>query len=294
MPNNRKNSKFGSVMEIASINAITIPPTSTIMTSMKTMIKYSFRRVPIADAGTRRLEGIVTSMDILNFLGGGEKHKLVKERYLGNLIAAINEEVREIMEKNVLSIPVSSSWEDALNTMLDNNVGGVPVVDDEESVVGIITERDLMTFLASQTKCDGQVSEFMTRGVITAEPKMTIEEAMKLMVQKKFRRLPVVKDGVLIGLITATSLVHYFSGEAFKKLITGNAKDVLTQPLTAILNNENVLKYREPLVVRPDAKISDVVRKMIDSNQSSALVVDNELVGIITERDLMRALCSSK
>ncbi|MBE8539605.1 CBS domain-containing protein [Geoglobus acetivorans] len=294
MPNNRRNSKFGSVMEIASINAITIPPTSTIMTSMKTMIKYSFRRVPIADAGTRRLEGIVTSMDILNFLGGGEKHRLVKERYLGNLIAAINEEVREIMEKNVLSIPVSSSWEDALNTMLENNVGGVPVVDDEESVVGIITERDLMTFLASQTKCDGQVSEFMTRGVITAEPKMTIEEAMKLMVQKKFRRLPVVKDGVLIGLITATSLVHYFSGEAFKKLITGNAKDVLTQPLTAILNNENVLKYREPLVVRPNAKISDVVRRMIDSNQSSALVVDNELVGIITERDLMRALCSSK
>lgn len=288
-----RNNKFGSVMNLASPNPITIPPTSTIMTSMKTMVKYSFRRVPIADAGTKRIEGIVTAMDILNFLGGGEKHRLVKERYAGNYLAAVNEEVREIMEKNVFTISVQSSWEDALNIMLENNVGGLPVVDEEDRVVGIITERDLMKHLSIEKKCDASVSDYMTKGVITADPKMSIEDAMKLMVQKKIRRLPAVRDGVLIGLLTATSIIHYFSGEAFRKIVTGNVKDIISQPISTILTNEKVMKYREPLVVKPYEKISQVVKTMLETNQSSALVVDGELIGIITERDLMRALCDT-
>ncbi len=288
------NNKFGSVMDLASRNVITIPPTSTIMTSMKTMVKYSFRRVPIADAGTKRLEGIITSMDILNFLGGGDKHRLVREKYRGNLIAAVNEEVREIMEKDVISVDYSSSWEDALELLLNNNVGGAPIVDEEDCVIGIITERDIMVFLATRARYEGQVRDFMTRGVITAEPDMTIENAMKLMVKKKFRRLPVVRDGILLGMLTSSTIVHYFSGEAFKMLITGNADDVLTQPVSAILNNEKILKYREPLVVRPEENVSDVVRKMIEKNQAAALVAKDGLEGIITERDLMRFLCFVK
>ncbi len=288
------NNKFGSVMDLASRNVITIPPTSTIMTSMKTMVKYSFRRVPIADAGTKRLEGIITSMDILNFLGGGEKYRLVKDKYHGNLIAAINEEVREIMEKNVISVDYSSSWEEALELLLNNNIGGAPIIDEEDCVVGIITERDIMVFLATRARYEGQVKDFMTRGVITAEPDMSIENAMKLMVKKKFRRLPVVKDGILLGMLTSSTMVHYFSGEAFKLLITGNVEDVLNQPVSAILNNEKILKYREPLVVRPEENISDVVRKMIEKNQAAALVAKDGLEGIITERDLMRFLCSVK
>ncbi len=290
----RFNNKFGSVMDLASRNVITIPPTSTIMTSMKTMVKYSFRRVPIADAGTKRLEGIITSMDILNFLGGGDKHRLVREKYRGNLIAAVNEEVREIMEKDVISVDYSSSWEDALELLLNNNVGGAPIVDGEDCVIGIITERDIMVFLATRARYEGQVKDFMTRGVITAEPDMTIENAMKLMVRKKFRRLPVVKDGILLGMLTSSTIVHYFSGEAFKMLITGNAEDVLNQPVSTILNNEKILKYREPLVVRPEENVSDVVRKMIEKNQAAALVAKDGLEGIITERDLMRFLCSVK
>ncbi len=288
------NNRFGSVMDLASRNVITIPPTSTIMTSMKTMVKYSFRRVPIADAGTKRLEGIITSMDILNFLGGGEKYRLVKEKYHGNLIAAINEEVREIMEKDVISIDYSSSWEDALELLLNNNVGGAPIVDEDDRVVGIITERDIMVFLATRARYEGQVKDFMTRGVITAEPDMSIENAMKLMVKKRFRRLPVVKDGILLGMLTSSTMVQYFSGEAFKLLITGNAEDVLNQPVSTILNNEKILKYREPLVVRPEENVSDVVRKMIEKNQAAALVAKDGLEGIITERDLMRFLCSVK
>ncbi len=286
--------KTGTVMDLASTNVITIPPTSTIMTSMKTMIRYSFRRLPIADAGTKRLEGIVTATDILNFLGGGEKNRLVKERYNGNLIAAVNEEIREIMEKNVITVSTEDSWEDALEVMIKKNVGGVPIINEDEIVKGIITERDLMIFLASRHLYDDYVSEYMTRGVITAEPDASIESVMKLMIKKKFRRLPIVKDGILLGVITSTSLVHYFSGEAFKKLITGDIRDVLDLPVSNLLQNEKILKYKEPLVFHPNTRISEVVRAMIEKNQAAALIVRKELEGIITERDLMKVLYNKR
>ena len=293
----RKNLlKPGSVMDIATTDVITIPPTSTIMSALKTMVAYGFRRMPIADPGTKRLEGIITGTDIINFFGGGSKHRIVEERYDGNLLAAINEEVREIMERNVLSIDFTSSWEDAVELLLENRVGGCPVVDRENGVVGIVTERDLLEFLASQSKFDGSVADYMTRGVITAEPSMTIEEAMKLMISKKIRRLPVIKDGVFVGLITSTTLLRYFgTGEAFRNIVTGNVRDVLERSLAAILSNDNVIEYKEPLVFPPDAKISDVAREMISKNHGGALILqDGKLEGIITERDLVKFLYSVK
>ncbi|WP_290901296.1 CBS domain-containing protein, partial [Ferroglobus sp.] len=159
--------KPGSVMEIATKNVITIPPTSTIMSAMKTMIKYSFRRLPITDPGTKRLEGIITGMDIVNFLGGGGKHKIVEGRYNNNLLAAVNEEVKEIMEKEVVAIDFTSSWEDALEILLEKGVGGAPIIDRDDTVIGIITERDIMKFLAERREYDGVVEDYMTRGVIT-------------------------------------------------------------------------------------------------------------------------------
>lgn len=293
----RKNIlKPGSVMDIATTDVITIPPTSTIMSALKTMVAYGFRRVPIADPGTKRLEGIITSTDIINFFGGGTKHKIVEERYDGNLLAAINEEVREIMERNVISIDFTSSWEDAVEVLLENRVGGCPIVDRENEVVGIVTERDLLEFLASQSQFDGYVRDYMTRGVITAEPGITIKDAMELMISKKIRRLPVIKDGVFVGLITSTTLLRYFgTGEAFRNIITGNVKDVLEKPLAAILSNDNVVEYKEPLTFPPDARISDVAKEMISKNHGGALILqDGKLEGIITERDLVKFLYSVK
>lgn len=287
--------KPGSVMKVATRDVITIPPTSTIMSAVKTMITYSFRRLPVADPGTKRLEGIITGMDIVNFFGGGEKHGIVKERYDGNFLVAINEEVREIMERNVIAADFTSSFEDVLELLLENRVGGMPIVDREGRVVGILTERDVLHYLSSHKNFDGVVSDYMTRGVITAEPDTTIREAMKIMVEKGIRRLPVIKDGILMGLLTSTTLLQYFaSGEAFKLLITGDVAEIIDKPVKVILSNEKVLQYREPLTFPPHASISQIVERMVETNHGAALIVDDGLVGIVTERDLVRFLCQAK
>ena len=69
------------VMTIATKEVKTIPAKSTIMNALKLMLKHNFRRMPIADPGTKKLMGIVTTTDLINFFGGGRKYNLVKNRF---------------------------------------------------------------------------------------------------------------------------------------------------------------------------------------------------------------------
>ncbi|HID42209.1 MAG TPA: CBS domain-containing protein [Archaeoglobaceae archaeon] len=285
---NKKKLKKGSIMEIATTEVVTAPLTSTIMSVLKMMVTYSFRRVPVVDPGTKRLEGIITGTDVINFFGGGEKHRIVEERYDNNLLAAINEDVREIMERNVTSLEFTSDWEEAVEIMLEKNVGGCPVVDREERVVGIVTERDMLEFLASQTKFSGKAEDFMTRAIVCIKPETTIEEAMRTIISRKIRRLPVVEDGILLGLITSSTLLRYFgSGEAFRMLVTGDADDILRKPIKIILSDESIPEYRELLTFPPEENILVIAKKMIDKNHGAALIMKDGLEGLITERDLV-------
>lgn len=283
----KKKLKCGSVMDIATTEVVTAPPTSTIMSILKTMIGYSFRRVPIVDSGTKRLEGITTGTDIINFFGGGSKHKIVEKRYGNNLLAAVNESVREIMEKPT-SVDFTYSWEDAVEIMFGRKVGGCPVLDKEGRIMGIITEKDILQFLSRQTEFDGVVGDFMTRGVVTIGPHTTIEEAMKIISSKKIRRLPVIQDGVLLGLITSSTLLRYFGGgEAFRMLVTGDVTDIHQKPVKLILSDESLLEYKDLLTFSSDDKISRVATEMINRNHGAALIMGGELEGLITERDLL-------
>lgn len=283
----KKKLKPGSVMDIATTEVVTAPPTSTIMSILKTMVGYSFRRVPIVDSGTKRLEGITTGTDIINFFGGGSKHKIVEERYGNNLLAAVNESVREIMEKPT-AVDFTYDWEDAVEIMFGKKVGGCPILDKEGRIVGIITERDILEYLSRQTEFDGEVGDFMTRGIVTISPHTTIEQAMKIISSKKIRRLPVIQDGVLLGLITSSALLRYFgSGEAFRMLVTGDVTDIHQKPIKVILSDESLLEYKDLLTFSPEDKISQVAIDMINKNHGAALIMGGELEGLITERDLV-------
>jgi len=92
------------VMDIATKDVKTIPLRSTVMNALKTMVKYRFRRMPVADAGTKKIMGILSATDILNYFGGGSKYQIVEKRFDGNLARAVNENIEEIMAKDVIML----------------------------------------------------------------------------------------------------------------------------------------------------------------------------------------------
>lgn len=280
----RISEKTGDIMGIASNNVITIPPTMPIIEAVKTMLNHGFRRIPVTDAGTNHLKGIITSNDIVDFLGGGKKNLLVKNKFKGNLLAAVNGSISEIMETNVISLNVKDSLKRALNTMLKEKIGGIPITDEDGAVKAIISERDFV-FLISGIVTGNTVEGFMSKKIVTAPSDMSVGAAAKSMINNGFRRLPVLRDNVLIGIITASDIMRFLGdGDMFDRLVTGNAREVFQVPVSTLLT-------REIIFTKSDVDLGEAANVMMDKDVGSLPVLeDGELKGIITERDLVRAM----
>ena len=280
----RISHNHGDILAIASKNIVTLPPTTNIMGTAKTMLKYGFRRVPIADAGTNRLVGIITSLDIVDFLGGGLRHNIVKNRYKGNLAAAINEDVREIMKKDVVSLGVNDNISNALKTMIEKNIGGIPIIDDDNVVVAIVSERDFVRTVADITTSK-TIKEYMSNKVVTASPDISVGEATRTMIEKGFRRIPIVKENILLGIITASDIMRYLgSGEIFQKLLTGDVSDAFLVPLKSLI-------LRDIIWTNSGIDIGEAAALMLKNKVGALPIIDDgELCGIITERDIIKAL----
>ena len=272
----------GKILALATRNVVTLPPTATIMEAIKIMTDRRFRRIPITNAGTGRLEGVITSVDIIDFLGGGSRNLLVTNRFKGNLLAAINEEVRQIMDTNAAYIHDQADFKEAVKTMLERRTGGLPIVNSEMQVVAIFTERNAVELMAGLVT-NKTVDEYMTKNVTMVTTDTTIGQAAKVMVQNRFRRLPVVKDGIFAGIVTASDIVHFMGkGDAFSKLTTGNIHEALDQPVGSIISKELIW-------TSPGTDMGKAMEIMLEKKIGSLPILEEGMLrGIITESDFLR------
>ena len=124
--------------------------------------------------------------------------------------------VKDLMTKDVVIIDISKSLLDAARLMGDK-LKGCLIVMSGESPVGIVTERDFVRrATAENLSLDVEISEIMSKPLITIDPESTLKEAARLMLKNKIRRLPVVKEGKLVGII----VVSDFARQLSKKTIT--------------------------------------------------------------------------
>ncbi|MCD5409230.1 MAG: CBS domain-containing protein [Methanocellales archaeon] len=276
-------SRPGDIMTIASREVVTVPPTMTIMDAVKTMMTYGFRRIPVAEAGTNRLVGIFTSTDLLDFMGGGERYKIIIKKYDGNFLAAINGSVREVMQCEVVTLKESQSLKDALAMMLQKNIGGMPIVTEDKRIIGIISEQDFVELIAG-IKTGKTVRDHMSERVITILPDMSIEEATKTMRNNGLRRLPVVKDGILLGMASSRDIVRYIGGgEIFNQLTTGDIHEALGPPIKTIMRSTTI-------TIEPDVDLGKAAEVMLKGHVGSLPVIsEGALAGFFTERDLLQA-----
>lgn len=109
---------------------------------------------------------------------------------------------------DVWSVAPEASVYDAISLMAEREVGALMVLANRKPV-GLVSERDYArkVMLAGRTSKETSVSEIMTKRVICANPKQTIEECMALMTDKRVRHLPVIDHKELVGLISIGDLV---------------------------------------------------------------------------------------
>jgi CBS domain-containing protein len=274
----------GEIMAIATRDVITVSPTTTIMGAVEKMTECGFRRLPVADPGSRRLLGIVTSSDIINFMGGGDKFNLVRVKHGGNLIPAVNESVRTIMTPQLTTLASSSSINDVIGIIITKMVGGIPLLGTEGQLEGIVTERDVMGVLASQ-KSSRKVEDVMSMSLRVTEPDSPIGKVTRDMTSHHFRRLPVVSGDVLFGIVTSTDIMKYLgSKKVFDRLVTGDVKEVMALPVRTLVSGSLI-------TIGPDKTLNDAARVMQEKGVGALPVIeDARLIGLITEFDLVKAL----
>jgi CBS domain-containing protein len=104
--------------------------------------------------------------------------------------------------------------EDAASLMFSERVGALLVMHEEE-VIGILTERDLLNRVLAQglNPASTFVHEVMTCEVLVVRPHITVRDAMQIVTEKRFRHLPVVEDGCLLGMVSSGDLTRWIVSE---------------------------------------------------------------------------------
>lgn len=110
--------------------------------------------------------------------------------------------VGEVMSKNIAAVNPDTPVEDIAKVMKDMNIGSVPVCEGDK-VIGIVTDRDIVirNIAVGKGGNNVQAKDVMTSGISTVDPNTDIHEAANLMADKQVRRLPVVEDGRLVGIV---------------------------------------------------------------------------------------------
>ena len=111
--------------------------------------------------------------------------------------------VREIMTIEVATAQPDSTLEEVASMMKAEDAGAIPVLDEDE-LVGIITDRDIVVRCIAEGRdaTETNVEDILTEDLTTIEPDADVEEAARLMSERQIRRLPVVEDGMLVGVVS--------------------------------------------------------------------------------------------
>ena len=110
--------------------------------------------------------------------------------------------VSEIMTTNVVSVHDKSTLEDAARLLARHRISGLPVLDGEGKLVGLITEFDMIA------KDGATVADLMSRSVISVSPDTPIDEVAHLLAHRRIRRVPVLHGDRLVGIVSRSDLVQ--------------------------------------------------------------------------------------
>jgi CBS domain-containing protein len=245
-------------LSVASRQVLTCREDTSIKEVIDLMLSFGFRRIPVVNS-RKYLKGIVTSVDILDYLCSSKP--------------SVKRPVSTIMKKEVYTVKKTDTLEDAVRIFRRCRKGGYPVVHNK-ILKGIITDFDFLPNVDRKLKI--RVEEAMTHKPIVLRETHTLFETAKMISKGGFRRLPVIKDDIVVGIVTPHDIIKYL-----------NDKKELNKLRKTKVKVKSVMK-KTVTSIEPHEDISKAI-KIMKALKLGGLPVteDHEIIGIITERDIM-------
>ncbi|PVU68264.1 histidine kinase [Sulfolobus sp. SCGC AB-777_G05] len=254
------------------------PPTVHVKDKLVEVIKKintrGIGRVIIVNSS---IEGIISTRDMLTFVVERCENGCGR----GDIYSLIDKEVSKIMTPRPVYAFEDDDVMEALTLMVARNFGALPVLNSEKKVTGIVTEREML-LVFQELEPLFSVKKFMTKKVSTIYEEVPVFDAVKLMIRRGFRRLPVVNDeNKVTGIITAADALKLF----VKAVMKGDPDLFFSKKV-----KEEATK--EILTIDPEKSVNEAAATMLLKKVGSLLILnsDNTSAGIITERDLIIAL----
>ena len=116
---------------------------------------------------------------------------------------------KDIMAKEVVSVKMDTPIQKALDLLLENQVAGMPVVNEDMTLVGIVTEKDLLALFSGSQGAEGKtVEDFMTQPAVHFDESESLQDICKCLQQVAFRRVPVTSEGKVVGIISRPDVLR--------------------------------------------------------------------------------------
>lgn len=118
--------------------------------------------------------------------------------------------VKDFMTNDITFVTTDAKVSDVAKLMQENHIGSIPICNNENNVVGMITDRDIVLRNVANRKDPTQtpVTEIMTTDIVTVEPNTDIYKVSRIMAEKQIRRIPVVEKNKIVGMVTIGDLTR--------------------------------------------------------------------------------------
>ena len=260
------------IKNLMSEDLITVDKDQNLSDALKLLRKNNVSRLPVTN--NKELVGIISERDIANKLGSSKYESMPASRL----------HISSVMVKDVFTVPKTMQLEDVAKLMLDNGIGSVPVVDEDEKMVGIVSKADFVTLATGIAFDKIAVKEVMSKELVTVSPTERIVHARRQMIENHVGRVPVVDDGELVGMITSKDLMRAFI-DFRKKVPEKYQKSQIKELLVEDIMSSN------PTSVTKDMSITEVSQIIMETGFNGLPVVeDDEVVGIITQTDILKLI----
>jgi len=244
-------------------------------------------RIPVLDESFR-VRGVISGRRVLEVLVGGRGESLKTRKGIKGIL---NEPVGLFLDEARSVFPDSIALQTILQYMAENAIGYVFVIDSGGIFKGVVNEASILKRLQGKI-FNVKAEDIMSRTPHTISPEASLFEASSLLVDTRVRRLPVVVDEKVTGLLTVTDILnHVLVDEKHIELLLYDldVADVLKDKVREVMST-NIVS------TEPWSDVSETIDSVVKNDVSGLLVVSHEgkLLGVVSRIDLIARLTRIK
>lgn len=251
--------RLGRITEIANLNPVFCKDSEKLSEVVNKAISQNHRRLPVVSKGNM-LVGIVTYMDVLDALSRGQ---------------GPDAKISNIMTRDFVYSSPDETIEYAFQKLKMSRHGGLPILHNH-ALIGLVTERDFIKRF-SDVVFKTHIKDIMTPKPLFISKKFSALNAFESIVNTRYRRLPVVENNKLIGIVTSFDMIEYLHRNNYDLSSLNRSLDIIMKTsIASILGNKD---------------ISEAIKLMKSRDVGGILIADNDkLEGIVTERDVLEQI----